>query len=54
MFEKKLRRSDIDNGEFQQQSPQRLIDIYEHMNSRNDRQMMRLKAIKAEYYSIEN
>ena len=38
MFEKKkLRRSDIDNGEFQQQSPQRLIDIYEHMNSRNDR-----------------
>ena len=36
MFEKNLRRSDIDNGEFQQQSPQRLIDIYEHMNSRND------------------
>ena len=38
MFEKKkLRRSDIDNGEFQQQIPQRLINIYEHMNSQNDR-----------------
>ena len=37
MFEKNLRRSDIDNGEFQQQSPQRFINIYEHMNNRNDR-----------------
>ena len=31
-----------------------LNDRYEHMNSRNDRLMMRLKAIEAEYYSIEN
>ena len=27
---------------------------YYHMNSRNDEWMMRLKAIQAEYYSIEN
>ena len=40
--------------DFQQQSPQRFVDRYEHMNSRNDRLMMRLKAIEAEYYSIEN
>ena len=40
--------------DFQQQSPQRLINEYGHMNSRNDRWMMRLKAIKAEYYYIEN
>ena len=39
---------------FQQQRPQRLIDEYEHMNSQNDSLMMRLKAIEAEYYSIEN
>ena len=40
--------------DFQQQSPQRLIDEYGHMNSQNDRWIMWLKAIKAEYYSIEN
>ena len=40
--------------DFQTQSPQRMIDKYEHMNSRNDRLMIRLKAIEAEYYSIEN
>ena len=44
--------SDDEDGGFQQQSPQRLIDEYEHTNSRNDRLMMRLKAIEAEYYSI--
>ena len=42
------------NGGFQQKSPQRLVDRYEHMNSRNDRWPMQLKAIEAEYYSIEN
>ena len=46
--------SDDDDGGFQQQRPQRLIDEYEHMNSQNDSLMMRLKAIEAEYYSIEN
>ena len=40
--------------EFHPQSTQRLIIRYEHMNSRNDRLMMQLKAIEAEYYSIEN
>ena len=42
------------HGGFHQQSPQRLDDEYKHMNRRNDRWMMRLKAIEAEYYFIEN
>ena len=37
-LKKKLRRSDeTDHGEFQTQSPQRLINGYKHINSRNDR-----------------
>ena len=40
--------------DFQQQSPQRFVDEYEHMNSLNDKWMMRLKAIQGEYYYIEN
>ena len=52
-IKRKLRKkSDDDDGGLQQQSPQRLIDRYEHMNSRNDRLMMRFKAIEEEYYSI--
>ena len=39
---------------FQQQSSQRLDDIYKHMSSRNDRLLMRLKVIQEEYYSIGN
>ena len=31
------KKSDDDDGGFQQQVPQRLIDRYEHMNSRNER-----------------
>ena len=31
-----------------------LIDRYEYMDSRNERLMMRLKAIEVEYYSIGN
>ena len=55
-FEKKTfeKISDDDDGGFQQQSTQRLENIYDDMNSRNERWMMRLKAIEAEYYSIEN
>ena len=34
---KALRRSANDHGGFQQQSPQRLVDGYGYMNSRNDR-----------------
>ena len=48
------KKSDDDNGGFQQQIPQWFIDRYEHMNSRNEQWMVWLKAIKAEYYSIEN
>ena len=33
---------------------QAIVHKYNHMNSRNERWMMRLKAIEAEYYSIEN
>ena len=50
----KLENKEYHHGEFQTQSPQRLVDRYEHMNSQNERWMMRLKAIEVEYYSIEN
>ena len=33
---------------------QATVYLYEHMNSLNDRWMMRLKPIQMEYYSIEN
>ena len=49
MFEK---ISDDDDDGFQQQSPQRLVDKYKHMSSRNDRWQMRLKLIQEEYYFI--
>ena len=39
--------------DFQQQSPQRLVDEYEHMNSRNDRLDLRLNLLQREYYFIE-
>ena len=48
------KKSDDDDDGFQQQSPQLSIDRYEHMNSLNDRLMMRLKDIEAEYYYIAN
>ena len=38
---------------FQQQSPQLLVNEYEHMNIRNDRLDLWLKAIQLEYYLIE-
>ena len=38
---------------FQQQSPQLLVDEYEHMNNRNDRLDLWLKAIQLKYYLIE-
>ena len=34
--------------DFLQQSPQRLVDKYEHMNSRNDRLDLRLNPLKYE------
>ena len=47
-------RSEDDHGGFQHQFSQQLVNRYEHINSRNELWMMRLKAIEAEYYSIEN
>ena len=38
----------------QQQSTQAAVNKQYRMNSRNERFMMRLKAIEAEYYSIDN
>ena len=38
---------------FQQQSPQRLVDEYEHMNSRNDRLDLLLKPLQREYYLMK-
>ena len=41
----KIKTVSKDHGGFQQQSPQHLVDRYEHMNNQNDRLTMRLKAI---------
>ena len=38
----------------QQQSTQAAVDQQYRMNSQNERFMMQLKAIEAEYYSIGN
>ena len=38
--------------DFQQQSPQRLVIEYGHMNSRNDRLDLRLNPLQREYYFI--
>ena len=38
---------------FQQQSPQRLVDEYEHMNSRNNCLDLRLNPLQREYYCIK-
>ena len=48
------KKSDNDDGGFQQQIHQRLVDRYEHMNSRNERWTIILKGIQVEYYSIDN
>ena len=40
--------------EFHQQSPKLLVERYEHMDSRNERLMMRLKLIQEKYYFMEN
>ena len=53
-IKKNLTKKSNDQGKFQQQSPQRLADKYKHTSSRNDRWLMRLKAIQEEYYSIGN
>ena len=50
----KLENEEYHHGGFQTQSPQRLVDIFEHMDSQNDRWRMRLKLIQEEYYFIGN
>ena len=39
--------------DFQQQSTQRLVDKYEHMNNRNDSLDLRLNLLQWEYYFIQ-
>ena len=39
--------------DFQQQIPQRLVDEYGRLNSRNDRLDLRLNLLQREYYEIE-
>ena len=51
MWEKKNFK--ITMVEFQQQSSQRLVVEYEHMNSRNDRLDLRLNPLQRENYFIE-
>ena len=38
---------------FQQQSPQRLVNKYKHMNNRNDRLDLRLNPLQREYYFMK-
>ena len=40
--------------ELDMMNKQATVNTCYHMNSQNERWMMRLKAIEAEYYSIEN
>ena len=39
--------------DFQQQSPQRLMIRYKHMNGQNDRLDLRLNPLQREYYFIK-
>ena len=39
--------------DFQKQTPQRLVDEYGQLNSRNDRFDLRLNPLQREYYLIE-
>ena len=48
-----MENKEYHNGGFQQQSPRRLVDINEHMDSQNDWEMMQLNAISVEYYLIK-
>ena len=48
----KLENKEYHDGGFQQQSPQHLVDINEHMDSRNDGEMMRLKAMPVAWFLV--
>ena len=47
-----MENKEYHDGGFQQQSPRRVVDINEHMDSRNDREIIRLNSISVEYYLI--
>ena len=47
-----MKNKEYHHGGFQQQSPQCLVDRYEHMNRRRNRMIMRLKAMQLEYCFI--
>ena len=47
-----MENKEYHDGGFQQQSPCHLVDINEHMDNRNDREIMRLNAISVEYYLV--
>ena len=47
-----LENKEYHDGGFQQQSPQHLVDINEHMDSRNDGEMMRLKAMPVAWFLV--
>ena len=49
-----MENKEYHHGGFQQQSPQYLVDRYEHMNRRCNRMIMWLKANPLEYYSSIN
>ena len=49
-----MKNKEYHHGEFQQQSPQRLVDRYEYMNRRRKAMILRLKSMPVEYYYIEN
>ena len=48
-----MENKEYHDGGFQQQSPWHLVDINEHMDNQNDREIMRLNAISVEYYLIK-
>ena len=49
----KMENKEYHHGGFQQQNTQRFVDIYEHMNSRNDRQCLRLKAMPMAQFFVQ-
>ena len=54
-FEPNIKKSDDDDGgELNIMKTQATVLQYYRMNGRNERWMMRLKAIEVKYYSIEN
>ena len=47
-----MKNKEYHHGEFQQQSPQRLVDRYEYMNRRRKAMILRLKAIPLAWFFV--